>query len=400
LIEVPAKKRMKIVSVVGARPQFIKLAPLVRSFQKHPHQESNRAIQHLIIHTGQHYDYSMNKVFFDELGIPEPDYNLEVGSGPHGWQTAEMMKREEEVLIKEKPDLVIVYGDTNSTLAGALASSKLGIILSHVESGLRSYNRSMPEEINRILADRCSDILFCPTENACKNLRKEGFSSIANKGKLVDLSSDDLFPATQSFPLAINVGDIMFDAALLGLEIAEEKSNALEKLKLQPKEYHLATLHREENSDDKKKLKSILDAFNEISKEKPIIFPVHPRTKKNLSAFHLSTSALNQVRMIDPVSYFDMLILEKNAYRILTDSGGMQKEAYFFGVPCITLREETEWVETLERGNNILTGANKNRIIDAVPQSSSGEHESPHYLYGDGQTAERILNIVSSIELD
>lgn len=388
---------MKIASVVGARPQFIKLAPLIKASQRQKHRGSKRAIEHLIIHTGQHYDYKMNKVFFDELGIPEPDYNLDVGSGSHGWQTGEMMKRAEEVLIKEKPDLVIIYGDTNSTLAGALASSKLGIVLSHIESGLRSYNRSMPEEINRILADRSSDILFCPTENACRNLRKEGFSNTANNGKLIDLSSNDLFAAIQSFPLVINVGDVMYDAALLGLEIAEERSNVLERLKLQPKEYHLATLHRAENSGNKERLKNILYAFSEISKEKPVIFPVHPRTKKNLKAFHLDTTALNQVQMIDPVGYFDMLILEKNAYRIMTDSGGMQKEAYFFGVPCITLRGETEWVETLERGTNILTGTDKNRIIDAVPQSSSGELESPLPLYGDGQTAERIINIISSI---
>ncbi|UCC38794.1 MAG: UDP-N-acetyl glucosamine 2-epimerase [Candidatus Aminicenantes bacterium] len=387
---------MKIASLVGARPQFIKLAPLIKASQRQKHPNSKIALEHKIIHTGQHYDYKMDKVFFDELGIPEPDYTLEVGSGSHGWQTGEMMKKAEEALVKEKPDLVIVYGDTNSTLAGALASSKLGIPIAHVESGLRSYNRNMSEEVNRILADRSSDFLFCPTENACENLGKEGFSNVANNGKLIDLSPSESFSADKSTPLVINVGDIMYDAALLGLKIAETGSNILERLKLEPKKYYLATVHRAENSDDKKKLKSILDAFTEISIEKPIIFPVHPRTKKNLEAFHLAPSVFNQIQIIEPVSYFDMLILEKYATKILTDSGGMQKEAYFFKVPCVTLRDETEWVETLEKGNNVLTGADKNKIIQAGFQSSTLEHDSfSSTFYGDGQAADRILGVTS-----
>lgn len=392
---------MKILSVVGARPQFIKLAPLVKAVQEKRGSSSKGKIKHIITHTGQHYDYEMNKVFFDELGIPEPDYNLEVGSASHGWQTGEMIKRAEEVMTKEKPDLVLVYGDTNSTLAGSIASSKLGIAVAHVESGLRSFNRSMPEETNRVLTDHCSDILFCPTENASKNLIKEGFSNVVNDGKLADLASDKSSVLTPHFPIVINVGDIMYDAVLLGLEIAEKKSNILEKLTLEPKKYYLATVHRAENSDDRQKLKSILDAFSEISKQRPVIFPVHPRTRKNLEAFHLLSSDFGQVQMIEPISYFDMLILEKNANKILTDSGGMQKEAYFWRVPCVTLREETEWVETLERGHNILTGMDKNRIIQSATQSYTDEHDSfSTNYYGDGHAADRILRVISCARFD
>ena len=389
------------MSVVGARPQFIKLAPLVKAVQEKRSASSKRKFEHIITHTGQHYDYQMNKIFFDELGIPEPDYNLEVGSASHGWQIGEMIKKAEEVMTKEKPDLVLVYGDTNSTLAGAITSSKLGIAIAHVEAGLRSYNRSMPEETNRVLTDHCSDILFCPTENASKNLIKEGFSNVANDGKLADLASDKLSVLTSHFPIVINVGDIMYDAVLLGLEIAEKKSNILKKLKLEPKKYYLATVHRAENSDENEKLKSIMDAFREISKQRPVIFPVHPRTKKNLETFHIFSSLGNEVRMIDPVSYFDMLILEKNADKILTDSGGMQKEAHFWGVPCVTLREETEWVETLERGHNILTGTDKNRIIESATQSYTDKHDSfSTNCYGDGHAAERILQVISLARFD
>jgi UDP-N-acetylglucosamine 2-epimerase len=393
---------MKIMSFVGARPQFIKLAPLARAIQERSSVASKRALEHIIIHTGQHYDYKMNKVFFDELGIPEPNYNLEVGSGSHGWQTAEMMKRAEMVLIKEKPDLVLIFGDTNSTLAGALTSSKLGIPVAHIESGLRSYNRSMPEEINRILADRCSDILFCPTENACGNLKKESSSNMANNGKLIDLRIVESFLTDQSFPIIINVGDIMYDSVLLGLEIAEEKSNVLERLQLEPKRYCLATIHRPENSDNKDRLKSILEAFSEISKEKPVIFPVHPRTRKNLENFRFSSSHFAKIQMTNPVSYLDILLLEKNAAKILTDSGGMQKEAYFFKVPCITLRKDTEWVETLKRGYNILTGNNKDKIINTALSPSPYKSSALTSLapFGDGHAAERILNVISSIGLD
>ena len=390
---------MKIISIVGARPQFIKLAPIAKAIQERIPHGLKIEMEHRIIHTGQHYDYKMNKVFFEELGIPEPAYNLEVGSASHGRQTGEMLKRAEEVLMKETPDIVLVYGDTNSTFAGALACVKLGIPVAHVEAGLRSYNRQMPEEINRTLTDRCSDILFCPTENACQNLKKEGFSSTANKGKLINLKFIDSISLDQKFPMAVNVGDIMFDTVLLGLKIAEEKSNILENLKLEPKKYFLATTHRAENSDDKERMRNILDAFGEISKKKQVIFPVHPRTKKNLKAFNFLSSVHNRVRMIDPVRYFDMLILEKNALKILTDSGGMQKEAYFFEVPCVTLRAETEWIETLEGDFNTLVGTNKDKICLAALTSQPSKPSSL-FPFGDGRATKRILSVLSHARLE
>lgn len=389
---------MKIASIVGARPQFIKLAPLAKAIYQQSRSDPSKELEHVIIHTGQHYDYQMNKVFFEELGIPEPDYNLGVGSGYHGWQTGEIIKSSEEVLIKEKPDFVLVYGDTNSSFAGAFACAKLGIPLAHVEAGLRSYNRRMPEEINRILTDHCSDILFCPTDNACENLRKEGFSNIVNKGKLIESESEEHFSFDLDTQFVINVGDIMYDSVLLGLEIAEKKSDVLERLQLETKKYYLATIHRAENSDDKVRMRSILDAFGEISREKRVVFPVHPRTKKNLEAFNYLSSVRNQVQIIDPVSYFDMLILEKNALKILTDSGGMQKEAYFFEVPCVTLRAETEWIETLEEGFNTLVGTNKKKICHTA-LTSQPTKPSSLFPFGDGHATKRILSVLSHVGL-
>lgn len=383
---------MKIVSIVGARPQFIKIAPFVHLIKKHNKLNSKLKIRHLIIHTGQHYDYDLNKIFFDELGIPEPDCKLDVGSGSHGWQTGEMIIRLEKVLVKERPNWVLVYGDTNSTLAGALASTKLHIPIAHIESGLRSYNKKMPEEINRVLTDRCSDILFCPSDNAIKNLRKEGFTNIINNGKLINCSSFTSKNKNIRLPLVVNVGDIMYDAMLICLEIAEKKSAILEKLKVHPKEYFLVTIHRAENTDNKDNLKNIIEALKEISKRNPVIFPIHPRTKKVLKNFNLSLSDCKQIDLIDPVSYFDMLVLEKNAKKILTDSGGMQKEAYLFNVPCITLRNETEWGETVENGKNVLVEANKNRILNATLNSSLITNKPSQFLYGDGQAVEKILN--------
>lgn len=387
---------MKITSIVGARPQFIKLAPLVRALRTQPPSKPAKKRSHIIIHTGQHYDFEMNKVFFDQLEIPKPDFNLEVGSGPHGWQTGMMLRRTEDVLIDERPDMVLVFGDTNSTLAGALAATKLHIPVAHVESGLRSHNRRMPEEINRIMTDRCSDILFCPTENAVNNLVKEGVSNILKEGKLVTLDAIESLTVDQGTPFAVNVGDIMYDSVLLGLEIAETQSNVLDRLRLKPKEYYLATVHRAENTDDRVRLNTILESLQEIGAEHPVIFPVHPRTKKTILAYELLPASSTQFKIIDPVSYFDMLILEKNASKILTDSGGMQKEAYFFAVPCVTLRDETEWVETLEEGYNILTGADKERICSAALSPPHFE-SSPSEPFGDGRSAERILHIISCL---
>ena len=287
---------MKIASVVGARPNFIKLAPVSKELRKE--------FDEVIIHTGQHYDYEMDRVFFDELGIPEPDYHLGVGSGSHGYQTGEMLKRVEEVLIKEKPDLVLVFGDTNSTLAGALAAVKLHIKVAHVEAGLRSYDKKMPEEINRVLTGHCSDLLFCPTETGVKNLKNEGIA----KGVYL-------------------TGDVMVDALQESIKIAEKKSRILDELDLKPEEYFLATVHRAENTDDFSRLRSIVDAFCEIVH---IVFPCHPRTEKMLKKFDLWDRLQKSVKVIKPVGYLDMLVLEKNARKNLTDSGGVQKEAYIY----------------------------------------------------------------------
>ncbi len=378
---------MKLATVIGARPQFIKYAPVLKAIleQNKLAKDAPSLITDVLIHTGQHYDYLMSKVFFDELGIPEPDYDLEVGSGTHGAQTGEMLKKTEEVLLKEKPDWVMVYGDTNSTLAGALAAAKLHIPVAHVEAGLRSYNRNMPEEINRVLADNVSSILFCPTENAVRNLLKEGFSNIVDNGSLISESFDSWGPADCPAQVVVNVGDVMYDAMLMSLDIAETKSNILTTHDISPKTYYLATVHRAENADDPERLKSIVEAFTEISRTKRLIWPIHPRTRKHLESFSLSTA----LHLIDPVSYFDMLTLEKNAVKILTDSGGVQKEAYLMQVPCVTMRDETEWVETTESGWNVIVGTNKDKIVEAAFASLTDPAlESP---YGDGKTADRII---------
>jgi len=348
--------------VVGARPQFIKAAPVSKALRKAGHQE-------ILVHTGQHYDYGMSKVFFEELSISEPDVNLGVGSGAHGWQTGQMLIRIEEVLMEEKPDWVLVYGDTNSTLAGAIASVKLQIPLAHVEAGLRSFNREMPEEHNRLLTDHCSDLLFCPTQTAVANLDKEGITHGVNL-----------------------VGDTMYDAVLLFSEIAREKSTILDDLGLKSKEYLLATVHRPYNTDIPENLENILSAFIEINE--PIIFPVHPRTRKILNTFFPSLlTPHSSLKMIPPVGYLDMLMLEQNAKAILTDSGGMQKEAYWFEVTCVTFRDETEWVETVEAGWNVVVGADTGKIVEAV-RCLKSDNPRPK-LYGDGHAAEKMLEILA-----
>jgi UDP-N-acetylglucosamine 2-epimerase len=326
---------MKILTVVGARPQFIKLAPLSKILREN-------GINEIIVHTGQHYDENMNDLFFKELEIPEPDYNLGIGSGNHGEQTGRMLIEIEKIMLKENPDLVIVYGDTNSTLAGALAASKLHVKLAHVEAGLRSFNKRMPEEINRVLTDHVSDILFCPTQTAVENLKNEG---ITNGVYLV--------------------GDVMFDALLHFSKISDIKSNILERLNIKPKEYYLATIHRAENTDNYERLKNILTAFSKL--DEMVVFPIHPRTRKMINYYGLDDLLENNnVKVIDPVGYLDMLKLEKNAKAILTDSGGVQKEAFWLKVPCITLRDETEWIETVNLGWNRLVGSNVEKILEAV----------------------------------
>jgi UDP-N-acetylglucosamine 2-epimerase len=326
---------MKILTVVGARPQFIKLAPLSKILREN-------GVNEIIVHTGQHYDENMNDLFFKELEIPKPDYNLGIGSGNHGEQTGRMLIEIEKIMLKENPDLVIVYGDTNSTLAGALAASKLHIKLAHVEAGLRSFNKRMPEEINRVLTDHVSDILFCPTQTAVENLKNEGIT----KGVYL-------------------VGDVMFDALVHFSKISDMKSNILERLNIKPKEYYLATIHRAENTDNYERLKNILTAFSKM--DEMVVFPIHPRTRKMINYYGLGDLLENNnVKVIDPVGYLDMLKLEKNAKAILTDSGGVQKEAFWLKVPCITLRDETEWIETVNLGWNRLVGSNVEKILEAV----------------------------------
>ncbi|MDR3602411.1 MAG: UDP-N-acetylglucosamine 2-epimerase (non-hydrolyzing) [Desulfosporosinus sp.] len=346
---------MKIITVLGARPQFIKAAPLSEVLRKN-HEEK-------IVHTGQHYDYQMSSVFFEELGIPRPDYFLGVGSKRHGAQTGEMLTGVEEVLLKEKPDWVLVYGDTNSTLAGALAAAKLHIPIAHVEAGLRSYNRQMPEEVNRVLTDHVASLLFCPTDQAVRNLAREGLTEGV-----------------------IRTGDVMADALYYHARRAEERT--IENVLYKKKAYLLATVHRAENTDDPKRLAGIFNAFARI--EGQIVLPLHPRTKKLLSAHQISIPS--NVEVIEPVGYLQMILLEKEAELILTDSGGVQKEAYLWQVPCVTLRDETEWVETVQTGWNTLAGANIEEIVAAVARYR--HNPLPPYLenlYGNGRASEEIV---------
>jgi UDP-N-acetylglucosamine 2-epimerase len=355
---------LKIVTIVGARPQFIKAAPVSRALRKAGHAE-------FLVHTGQHYDDDMSAIFFRELDLPEPDINLEVGSGSHGQQTGQMLMRIENVLLTERPDRVLIYGDTNSTLAGALAAVKLHIPVAHVEAGLRSFNRRMPEEHNRIVADHVSDLLFCPTQTAVDNLQREG--------------------TTQGVHL---VGDVMYDSVLYNIQLAEKQSSILKTLKLQSKSYVLVTVHRAENTDNHENLQHIFQALDKITQDGlQVIIPLHPRTRKKLDILEVS---LNTLQLLDPVSYLDMLLLEQHAHVILTDSGGVQKEAYWLSVPCITLREETEWVETVKTGWNVVVGANMEKIIQTV-ETFQPPKRHPH-LYGDGNAASRCIEILESFQ--
>ncbi len=348
---------MKILTVVGARPQFIKAAAVSNVVRKQ-HKE-------ILIHTGQHYDENMSKVFFDELKIPKPDYNLEVGSGNHGHQTGTMLIKLEEIYLKEKPDLVLVYGDTNSTLAGALCASKLLIPVAHVEAGLRSFNMNMPEEQNRILTDHISKFLFVPTTSATENLKNEGITKGVH-----------------------NVGDVMFDAVLHFKGLAEEKSNIIDNLKVNKNEYILTTIHRAENTNDINRLKNIIEALNESGKT--VILPMHPRTKKYINDYGLKFS--ENIKVIEPVGYLEMINLEMNSQKIVTDSGGVQKEAFFLKKPCVTMRDETEWVETVQNGWNKVVGTDKNKILDSIVSFHPEEQQKD--IFGDGKAGNKILDII------
>ena len=360
---------LKITTIVGARPQFIKAAVVSRAIRDH-NRNGDVPIQEAIIHTGQHFDYNMTDVFFDELEIPEPDYKLGVNSYNHGQMIGRMLEKIEQVLLCEKPDWVLVFGDTNSTLAGALAAKKLHIKLAHVEAGLRSFNMRMPEEQNRLVADRLSDILFCPTENAVENLKKEGLGGSPYCEQIV------------------NVGDVMYDAARFYSDLIESKSTFIKDLHLETGAYMLVTIHRAENTDDPKRLRNIFYALNEIAKDHQVVLPLHPRTKKNLENLNIS---IEEIQIVNPVSYLEMMLLERNCRFIFTDSGGMQKEAYFHQKPCLTLRDETEWVELVDAGVNFLVGTNPNCILDTLSQLEEYSFNFTKKLYGDGRGSKRII---------
>ena len=466
---------MKIATIIGARPQFIKAAAVSRAIAAHNRQALNldpgtsnielrtlnfehsssveprtlniehSTLNEFLIHTGQHYDDGMSAVFFRELEIPEPKYNLAIGSGSHGAQTGQMLAAIEKILIDEKPDWVLIYGDTNSTLAGALAAAKLHIPIAHVEAGLRSFNRRMPEEINRIVADQLSTLLLCPSQVAVDNLAAEGIGGNPmvrqahhdKQGCHPEPSLSEPPPALRAAsagggqkesspvePRTLNLeqsssvvitGDVMADALQFAATKASAQSDILARLGLQPQRYLLATVHRAENTDDPKRLSDIMAALSELAEREPVILPLHPRTKKilertsNRQTSNIEHRTLNIehsssveprtlnfehpcLRLIDPLGYFDIIALEKSARMLLTDSGGMQKEAYWLKVPCVTLRDETEWVETVASGWNILTGADRNRIVTAVQNFTPPKDHPP--LYGGGQAAEKILSIL------
>ena len=354
----------KILTVVGARPQFIKAAVVSRVIR----EKYSDAICEIILHTGQHFDKQMSEVFFLELGITEPKYNLEVAGLSHGAMTGRMLERIEEIIKVETPDYVMVYGDTNSTLAGALAAVKLHVKVIHIEAGLRSGNMKMPEEVNRIVTDRISDLLFCPTESSVRQLRDEGIT-------------DGVF----------NVGDVMYDASVYFSNMAAEKSKILETLKLE-KPFVLATCHRPVNTDDKATLTEILRAFDYLSSQIEIVFPLHPRTEQLIKSYDI-VHLLNNLTITEPLSYLDMLSLERNAEVIITDSGGVQKEAYFFGIPCVTMREDTEWSETLIGGCNILVGCSFERITNEVKKNLKNVSRFDHdtNVFGNAKAAEKIV---------
>lgn len=376
-------KMKKIVSIVGARPQFIKAAIVCKKLREHGFEEK-------LVHTGQHYDFDMSDVFFQELELPEPDHYLHVGSGSHGEQTGKMLIELEKTLLKESPDFVLVYGDTNTTLAGALAASKLHIPIGHVEAGLRSYNRRMPEEVNRVLADHVSDILFCPSTVAVDNLRKEGFTNIANNGALIDLHQP---PTTIHHPHVLNVGDVMFDLAM-ELKCKVNEKEILEKYNLTPEGFILVTVHRADNTDNRDNLKNIWDALLEIAlKDMIVVFPIHPRTSKALNELNVLSSGLpDGLLLAKPVSYKEMIVLENNAKVVITDSGGVQKESYFFKTPCVIPRNETEWVELLHDNWATLTGANKSAIVDVVlNEYKNNKIREWKPFYGNGNAGENIV---------
>ena len=370
-------KDRKILTILGARPQFIKAATVSRVLSVRRADGKQPALREIIVHTGQHHDLNMSDAFFAELNLPQPTYNLGINGLSHGVMTGKMLEKIEEIIIFEKPDMVLVYGDTNSTLAGALAAVKLHVPVAHVEAGLRSGNMNMPEEINRILTDRISSLLFCPTTDAVKNLEQEGIRQ-------------NVF----------QVGDVMYDAHLFYRAKATRQIPAIKTHGLSPQGYILTTLHRAENTDNIDRLHAIYGALTTIAKQIPVVFPVHPRTKKAMAKADLFDQALQHLTIIPPVGYIDMLKLQRDAALIVTDSGGVQKEAFFANVPCLTIREQTEWTELIEFGSNVLVRAEKKEIIDKVENlistTTATYQTAAKHPYGDGNSASKIIDIIGS----
>lgn len=355
---------MKIITVIGARPQFVKAAVVSRAIEEYNSKSADQ-IEEIIVHTGQHYDANMSDVFFEEMCIPKPGYNLHLGGGTHGAMTGRMLEKLEEVMLTEKPDVVLVYGDTDSTLAGSLAAAKLHIPVAHVEAGLRSFNMLMPEEINRTLTDRVSRWLFCPTETAMDNLRNEGYENLGTDMQCI--------------------GDVMFDAALF----YRSQGKASEKIKaISEGDYYLVTVHRAENTDSPERMAGIFGALEEIATHTKVILPLHPRTQKYLENLKIAT---DNITCIEPVGYFDMLHLQENCLAVFTDSGGVQKEAFFSKKPCITLRDETEWIELVENGYNTLVGADREKILAAEAKLRELKLDFSMNLYGDGFAGRKIV---------
>ena len=372
---------MKIVTIVGARPQIIKAAAISRAVAKNP------SIKEVIVHTGQHYDHNMSEVFFSELGIPKPDINLNVGSGSHGKQTAIMIEKIEQVLVDHAPNAVLVYGDTNSTLATAIAAAKIHVPIVHVEAGLRSFNKKMPEEINRIMCDHASTLLFSPTSTGLMNLVNEGFNTDNREKTDID------------YPKVYHCGDVMYDNSIYFSQLSDQKSSLIKQLGVEENEFILSTVHRNDNTDNLENLSSIFHSFIEIGNKFkiPIILPLHPRTSKMMDKL-LSDQQKKEIqkseyiRIIPPASFLDIIALEKNCRMVITDSGGVQKEAYFFKKPCVILRPQTEWVEIVETGSAVITDANKNKICNAVSEFFSEKELNFPPVFGDGKAAEFIVN--------
>jgi UDP-GlcNAc3NAcA epimerase len=374
---------IKIVTIIGARPQIIKAAALSRAIKT----KFSSSIREIIVHTGQHYDANMSEVFFTELNIPKPDYNLNVGSGSHGKQTAAMISGIEEILMKEAPQAIVLYGDTNSTLAGAIAASKIHVPVVHIEAGLRSFNKAMPEEINRIVCDHVSTLLFSPTKTGFDNLIHEGFDK------------DQQPPYSANHPKIYHCGDVMYDNSLFFSQVAEGKTNILKKLGLEKNKFILATIHRNNNTDEPSRLNALFKSLNDISNEAglDVVLPLHPRTAKlletNLSPENLTAVRSNKhFKITEPASFLEMIALEKNCRLVMTDSGGVQKEAFYFEKPCVILRPETEWVELVECGTAIIADADEKRIKDAFKTLVSRADMKFPKLYGDGKAAEFICS--------